>query len=158
MSTKHNTSGAASPRVRSPFLSHRTPDNQPLPKLVKERAGSESLCLRHIFIAEMHKVICQGDAPLWIRSLDERDEHSRLDHPLPHHPAVPASTPGLRHTCSQSLDLPAPLDFPARIAWPCDLNLSLANGVDVSDTRRRLGQSFQSKVLTKTSWANLRSL
>ena len=53
--------GKKEPVFRSPLLSHHTPDNQPLPPLRKERAGSESLCLRHIFIAEMDKVVCQGD-------------------------------------------------------------------------------------------------
>src|SRR6266699_242223 len=142
--------------IRSLLLPHRTPDNQSLPPLVKERAGSESPCLLHIFIAEMSKIVCQGNGPLRVWSLDECNGHSRLDHPLPRHPAEPAGTPGLRHTCSQSLDTPAPLDFPARIAWPCDLNLSFANGVDVSNACRRLGQSIHGKILTETSRANLR--
>src|SRR2546430_1654692 len=104
----------------------------------------------------MSKVVCQGDGPLRVRSLDEHDEHPRLDHPFLHHPAEPAGTPGLRHTCSQPFDIPTSLDFQARIAWPCDLNLSFANGVDVSNTRRRLGQTIHGKVLTETSWAYLR--
>src|SRR5712692_9216865 len=62
------------------LFSHRTMDNQPLPELVKERAGSEGLCCLHIFVAGMAEVVRQGDSPFRVWTLDERDRYPRLDH------------------------------------------------------------------------------